>query len=66
MMMFLALTGTSAVVGCASDLDCSLNGLCDAGTGLCICDKPWSGETCGILKYKVNKFVSVFSLLQTC
>lgn len=34
--------------GCASDLDCSLNGLCGED-GLCACDVPWSGETCGLL-----------------
>ena len=37
---------------CASDLDCSLNGICTAGA--CVCDKPWQGSTCGALRFKVT------------
>lgn len=31
---------------CQSDLDCSLNGVCDE-SGICRCDKPWKGAECG-------------------
>lgn len=37
---------------CTSDLDCSLNGVCVSGS--CVCDKPWKGDVCGVLGYKVN------------
>eukprot|EP00041_Stephanoeca_diplocostata_P028701 m.828600 g.828600 ORF g.828600 m.828600 type:complete len:91 (+) comp23419_c1_seq65:204-476(+) len=47
----LFCTFTSAL-GCASDLDCSLNGICNGGS--CICDKPWSGISCGVLAYKTT------------
>lgn len=36
---------------CTSNLDCSLNGICSGG--VCVCDKPWKGESCGVLSYKV-------------
>ena len=29
------------VGSCRTDLDCSLNGACDASTGICTCDAPW-------------------------
>ena len=35
--------------GCASDQDCSLNGVCD--TGACACDTPWAGRDCGVLTF---------------
>lgn len=34
---------------CTSDLQCSLNGVCTNGE--CICDRPWTGSSCGILAY---------------
>lgn len=34
---------------CTSDLDCNLNGECDAGTGACACDAAWRAEDCGEL-----------------
>eukprot|EP00937_MAST-01D_sp_MAST-1D-sp2_P000578 g578.t1 len=42
------------VLCCKTDLDCSLNGVCDAATGACACDAPWkdgaSGrEACNVL-----------------
>ena len=36
--------------GCASDIDCSLNGKCTAGA--CVCDRPWVGDACGQLAFK--------------
>ena len=37
---------------CSTDLNCSLNGVC---TGVvCVCDKPWSGVSCGVLAYDVT------------
>ena len=35
---------------CTSDLDCSLNGVCTAGS--CSCDRPWTGASCGVLGFK--------------
>ena len=39
---------------CKSDLDCSLNGICDTSMGKCACDPPWidsagGGEHCSVL-----------------
>eukprot|EP00947_MAST-08B_sp_MAST-8B-sp1_P001928 g1928.t1 len=31
---------------CRDDTDCSLNGVCAAGTSTCKCDAPWSGHRC--------------------
>lgn len=36
---------------CTTDLQCNLNGVCSATTSMCICDKPWSGPTCGSMRY---------------
>ena len=53
MCWFLLLAGliTAAAPAisnaCASDSDCSLNGVCSAG--ICLCDVPWKGVACGIL-----------------
>ena len=33
---------------CTSDLDCSLNGVCDAGSGACACDAPWVSGLDGV------------------
>ena len=42
--------------GCSSDLDCSLNGVCDVPSGHCRCDRPWKTgvasagrEACNVL-----------------
>ena len=40
----------SAAGTCASDMDCSLNGICTAGHG-CLCDAPWRGRDCGELAF---------------
>ena len=50
-LVLLALSST-AVAAAASSQDCSLNGQW-AGSE-CACDPPWTGETCGALKYKVG------------
>lgn len=47
-----ARDGVSAT-SCASDIDCSLNGLCNP-SGKCVCDKPWQGPSCGVMGYKVT------------
>jgi hypothetical protein len=52
MRVVLLLLPAAATAKCATDLDCSLNGVCT--TGACACDKPWSGVSCGELKYKVT------------
>lgn len=51
----VALRGAAAAqdvacpAGCSSDLDCSLNGACDASRGVCACDAAWSGPCCSSL-----------------
>jgi hypothetical protein len=37
---------------CASDFDCSLNGVCQGSS--CVCDSPWVGDNCATLGYKVS------------
>ena len=40
-----------ATAPCVSDLDCSLNGVCGyITTGVCECDLPWTGDSCGVLR----------------
>jgi len=34
---------------CLSDLNCSLNGVCNTDTGVCACDRPWRGVNCAKL-----------------
>ena len=50
-LLLLAASATTAA-GCASNLDCSLNGVCSAGA--CKCDAPWKGTECGVLGYKTT------------
>ena len=40
---------------CASDMDCSLNGICNATTGYCDCDQAWGGQWCGELQLQPAK-----------
>ena len=45
----LALAPATALLDpfrCATNLDCQLNGACDAKTGACVCDIAWRGERC--------------------
>ncbi len=37
-------SSTSASTSCKSDLDCSLNGVCDLSSGACQCDPPWVSD----------------------
>ena len=48
----LALAATARA--CGSDLDCSLNGVCSAAAGACVCDAPWSGPSCATLAFAVT------------
>ena len=43
--------------GCASDWDCSLNGLCSDGA--CVCDVPWFGTSCEQLRMAPGVAVGV-------
>ena len=36
---------------CSTDLDCSLNGICDVSLSTCQCDQPWTGGSCETLSY---------------
>ena len=40
---------SALAAGCASSLDCSLNGDCDAVSGRCKCDAGWKGPGCASL-----------------
>lgn len=42
-----------ALSSCASDEDCSLNGLCS--NGHCVCDAPWGGDACETLEFLPGK-----------
>jgi hypothetical protein len=50
-------SGAVSQAQCSSDLDCSLNGHCTGG--LCQCDKPWTGVSCGELKCPVCQCVQI-------
>merc|ERR1712166_628457 len=54
--LLLLLAASATAAGCASDLDCSLNGVCTGATpaGACECDPPWKGSSCGVLAYKTT------------
>lgn len=51
-LLALAVCCGLATSACTSDLDCSLNGVCQSGA--CTCVRPWSGPACGVLKYAVT------------
>lgn len=46
----------AAARACATDFDCSLNGVCSGGA--CACDAPWSGAACGTMTYAVTPAAS--------
>lgn len=48
-MVLLALT-------CSTDYDCALNGACTAGK--CVCDKGWTGDSCGEMHLAANPTVA--------
>ena len=60
-LLVVVLTATAAnektlFDKCVDDLDCSLNGVCDTATGVCVCDPGWMGvpsihqtTDCGLL-----------------
>eukprot|EP00037_Helgoeca_nana_P002527 m.34416 g.34416 ORF g.34416 m.34416 type:complete len:358 (+) comp12652_c0_seq1:44-1117(+) len=52
LLLALVVLPSVASASCASDLDCSLNGVCSSGA--CVCDKPWQGTTCTTLGYKTT------------
>ena len=46
-MALLWHAATSVALGCSTDYDCSLNGVCTSS--VCVCDDGWRGVTCGQL-----------------
>ena len=54
--VIVAACASVSSAGCSSALDCSLNGECISGG--CVCDKPWTGDTCGALAYKTTPAVA--------
>ena len=65
LVMLLLISQSSAVFDLASgtcehDIDCQLNGVCDAdrgSVGRCHCDPAWGGDDCGDLQLEVGKVV---------
>ena len=49
LLLSLLLPLTTAQFKCATDDDCSLNGLCSPSTRLCSCDAGWRSPDCGAL-----------------
>eukprot|EP00936_MAST-01D_sp_MAST-1D-sp1_P002676 g2676.t1 len=54
--VIVAACASASSAACSSALDCSLNGECVSGG--CVCDKPWTGDTCGALAYKTTPAVA--------
>eukprot|EP00039_Didymoeca_costata_P033068 m.40577 g.40577 ORF g.40577 m.40577 type:complete len:362 (+) comp9681_c0_seq1:64-1149(+) len=52
-LLMLAFTGLSTSTTCESNMNCSLNGVCN--TGNCVCDHPWTGPSCATLKMGLAK-----------
>jgi hypothetical protein len=66
----------AAAAACASDLDCSLNGVCSTlsalsrstpststpTTGTCACDPPWTGPSCSRLAYAATTPKAAFDI----
>ena len=48
----LLLALSSRAQECASDFECSLNGVCVSGA--CVCDAPWVGAACETLQFSVS------------
>ena len=56
LLLLVGLRGveTTANSTCATDLDCSLNGVCTAvhvNAKICLCDPAWAGSQCGDLSF---------------
>jgi len=52
--VLVGATAAAAEFSCNTDVDCSLNGECTmvhGNVGVCLCDKPWSGEACDTMKF---------------
>jgi hypothetical protein len=58
-----ALALASPAASCSSDLDCSLNGVCQAQS--CVCDPPWAGPACATLLYAATTPASGKNLYNT-
>ena len=48
-LVISAIHGVDSI--CTSNQDCSLNGVCNIGSGACACDTPWTGVECGTLSF---------------
>lgn len=46
---FMVLAIISICLACTTDDECSLNGFCTPGTGVCVCDKPWVDDSCSLI-----------------
>lgn len=47
LVLALLASPLAAAATCASSDDCNLNGIC--ASGACVCDRAWTGDTCGLL-----------------
>lgn len=54
-LLSLSALMTGVLASCKTDLDCSLNGACTP-SGICACDKPWSGLACEKMNFRPVTF----------
>ena len=47
--LLLLISAQAVSSACTTDLDCSLNGVCESGS--CTCDPAWQGERCSWLAF---------------
>ena len=57
----VASAAAAAAAGCGTDVDCDLNGVCTGG--VCVCDKPWTGSTCGEMRFKPVTFPQGYGMV---
>lgn len=48
LLLLLSASNIHLAYGCATDEDCSLNGICSTSK-ICVCDSGWFGDDCGRL-----------------
>jgi hypothetical protein len=62
LLPLLAAAAVSFASACTTDLDCSLNGVCSPSSSACVCDAPWTGDSCSRLGYATATPKSGFNI----